>query len=187
MAPNWKHLASLTADDLQIALLAEVDAIMEGHLGPEEDRLLLTLPEPLRAVWIMNWLDFEVCLGSLLAYFYNDAGRYSGRDAQLTGCARELTSAAPSGAPGGVQEGRVLGRDVRSEHRVQVHRRRVLAGRNLAAQRLGHGPDVMRAGAAADAHVVRAELTGLQREVRHLETRAAESVERDWEGPLPVR
>jgi hypothetical protein len=37
MAPNWKHLASLTADDLQIALLAEVDVIMEGHLGPEED------------------------------------------------------------------------------------------------------------------------------------------------------
>jgi hypothetical protein len=26
MAPNRKHLASLTADDLQIALLAEVDA-----------------------------------------------------------------------------------------------------------------------------------------------------------------
>src|SRR6059036_3333985 len=40
----------------------------------------------------------------------------------------------------GVQERRVLGRDVGPEHRVQVHRRRVLAGRNLAAQRLDHGP-----------------------------------------------
>jgi hypothetical protein len=28
VAPNWKHLASLTADDLQIALLAEVDAMI---------------------------------------------------------------------------------------------------------------------------------------------------------------
>jgi Domain of unknown function (DUF4375) len=28
-------------------------------------------------MWIMNWLDFEVCLGSLLAYFYNDAGRHA--------------------------------------------------------------------------------------------------------------
>src|SRR5271166_932782 len=86
-----------------------------------------------------------------------------------------------------VQEGRVPGRDVGPEHGVQVHRRRVLAGRNLTAQGLGHGPDVMRAGAAADAHVVRAELAGLQREVRQLEARAAEGVERDREGPLSVR
>jgi hypothetical protein len=28
--------------------LAEVNAVMDGQSGPEEDRLLLTLPEPLR-------------------------------------------------------------------------------------------------------------------------------------------
>jgi serpin B len=54
----------------------------------------------------------------------------------------------------GVQEGRVLGRYIRTEHGMQLHRRRILPRRDLAAQHLGHGPDVMRARAAADPHVI---------------------------------
>ena len=42
-------------------------------------------------------------------------------------------------------------------------------------------------GAAADAYVVHAELAGLRGELRHLEPRAGEGVERDGEGPLTVR
>ena len=60
MSPDWRLLAGLAPNDLQVALLAEVDAVMAGQPGPEEDRLLLTLPEPLRAMWLVNWLDFEV-------------------------------------------------------------------------------------------------------------------------------
>src|SRR6516225_12067435 len=65
---------------------------------------------------------------------------------------------SPSRGPG-VEERGVLRGDVGPEHRVQVHRRRVFAGWDLAAECLGHSPDVVRTGAAADAHVVHAEVT----------------------------
>lgn len=77
MPPDWKQLADLTPDDLQMALLAEADAVMGGRYGPEEDRLLAALPEPLRAIWLLNWLDYEVSQGSLHAYFYNRHGRHA--------------------------------------------------------------------------------------------------------------
>lgn len=77
MSPDWKQLAGLAPNDLQMALLAEADAIMGGQYGPEEDRLLAALPEPLRAIWLLNWLDYEVSQGSLLAYFYNSHGRHA--------------------------------------------------------------------------------------------------------------
>jgi hypothetical protein len=59
------------------ALLAEANAVLEGTSDLEEDRLLLTLPESVRAVWLLNWLDYEVSQGSLLAYFYNSHGRHA--------------------------------------------------------------------------------------------------------------
>lgn len=77
MSPDWKRLAGLSPGDLQAALLAEVDAVMDGKSGPEEDRLLLALPEPLRAMWLLSWLDYDVSQGSLLAYFYNSHGRHA--------------------------------------------------------------------------------------------------------------
>jgi hypothetical protein len=77
MSPDWKLLADLTPNDLQTALLAEVDAVMNGQSSPEKDRLLVTLPEPLRAMCLLNWLDYEVSQGSLLAYFYNTHGRHA--------------------------------------------------------------------------------------------------------------
>jgi hypothetical protein len=77
MPPDWKLLAGLDPGDLQTALLAEADAVMNGQPGPEEDRLLPSLPEPLRAIWLLNWLDYEVSQGSLLAYFYNSHGRHA--------------------------------------------------------------------------------------------------------------
>jgi hypothetical protein len=76
MPPDWRLLADLTPSDLQTALLAEADAVMKGKSGLEEDRLLPTLPEPVRAIWLLSWLDFEVTQGSLLAYFYNSHGRH---------------------------------------------------------------------------------------------------------------
>src|SRR5215510_3764054 len=77
MPPDWTLLAGLDPGDLQTALLAEADAVMDGQPGPEEDRLLPALPEPLRAIWLLNWLDYEVSQGSLLAYFYNRHGRHA--------------------------------------------------------------------------------------------------------------
>lgn len=50
MAPDWRLLAELTANELQAALLAEADAVMDGKSGPGEDRLLPTLPEQLVGV-----------------------------------------------------------------------------------------------------------------------------------------
>ena len=77
MPPDWTLLAGLTPGDLQTALLAEADAVMNGQPGPEEDRLLPALPEPVRAIWLLSWLDYEVSQGSLLAYFYNRHGRHA--------------------------------------------------------------------------------------------------------------
>ena len=77
MPPDWTLLAGLADDDLQMALLAEADAAMNGRPGPAEDRLLPALPEPLRAIWLLNWLDYEVTQGSLLACFYNSHGRHA--------------------------------------------------------------------------------------------------------------
>ena len=59
------------------------------------------------------------------------------------------------------------------------------AGRDLAAQRLGHDPDVVRAGAAADAHVVRAERAGPHCKLRQLETPTDERVECKGKGRCP--
>jgi hypothetical protein len=77
MTPDWRALAALSPGGLQAALLAEAETAMQGHYGPDEDRLLPTLPEPVRAIWIISWLDFEVAQGSLLAYFYNSHGRHA--------------------------------------------------------------------------------------------------------------
>ncbi|HTU76082.1 MAG TPA: DUF4375 domain-containing protein [Trebonia sp.] len=77
MPPDWKLLADLNPGDLQATLLAQADAVMNGQPGPEEDRLLPSLPEPVRATWLLGWLDYEVSQGSLLAYFYNSHGRHA--------------------------------------------------------------------------------------------------------------
>lgn len=77
MPLDWKTLADLNPGDLQEALLAEASTVMHGQAGQEEDRLLLTLQEPVRAIWLLSWLDFEVIQGSLLAYFYNSHGRHA--------------------------------------------------------------------------------------------------------------
>ena len=77
MLPDWALLAALEPGDLQARLLAEAGAVMDGHYGEEEDRLLASLPEPLRAIWLVDWMDFEISQGSMLAYFYNSHGRHA--------------------------------------------------------------------------------------------------------------
>lgn len=78
MTPDWKRLAELPPDaDLPMAVLAEADAIIDFLPPDEEDRILPTMPEPLRAVWLLNWLDCEVCQNSLTGYFYNSHGRHA--------------------------------------------------------------------------------------------------------------
>jgi hypothetical protein len=74
---DWKQLAELGPIELQTALLAESDQAMNGLSEAEQDRVLERLPEPLRAMWLINWLGFEVSQGSLLAYFYNTSGRHA--------------------------------------------------------------------------------------------------------------
>lgn len=77
MPQDWTLLAGLDPGDLQTALLADANAIMDGQPGPEQDRLLPALLEPLRAIWLLSCLDYEVSQGSLLAYFYNRHGRHA--------------------------------------------------------------------------------------------------------------
>ncbi|GAB3835378.1 DUF4375 domain-containing protein [Dactylosporangium cerinum] len=78
----WRELSSLSRGDLQAALLAELDVVMAGRSPQEEDELLARLPAPMRVMWVLNWLDFEVTQGSLLAYFSNSHGRHAAQAVQ---------------------------------------------------------------------------------------------------------
>src|SRR4051795_11957641 len=74
----------------------------------------------------------------------------------------------------------------RAEDRMELEGGGVAAGRRLAPERLGHGADVVRPAAAADADVVDAGLARAERELRHLEARALEGLELDGERPPAV-
>lgn len=55
---------------------------MRGLSDQEEDDLLARIPSPLRVLWALDWLDFEMSQGSLLAYFFNAHGRHARPAAQ---------------------------------------------------------------------------------------------------------
>jgi hypothetical protein len=76
--PDWAALEDLDDDQLAAALLEYLDAVMAGRSVEAEDALLAVLPWPLQALWLLSWLEFEVTQGSLLAYFFNSAGRHAG-------------------------------------------------------------------------------------------------------------
>jgi hypothetical protein len=75
----WQDLGDLDGPALTGRLLDNLDALFEGCLrtAEREDSKLATLPEPLQALWRLNWLDFEISQGSLLAYFMNSHGRHA--------------------------------------------------------------------------------------------------------------
>jgi hypothetical protein len=79
--PDWAALEDLDDDQLAAALLEYLDAVMAGRSVEAEDALLAVLPWPLQALWLLSWLEFEVTQGSLLAYFFNSAGRHADLDA----------------------------------------------------------------------------------------------------------
>lgn len=85
VALDWAAVAAMDGAEMQRAVLDESGAIMRPHLGSAEaeDRQLHELSEPLRAMWLINWLDYEVAQGSLLAYFYNSHGRHAPQAADL--------------------------------------------------------------------------------------------------------
>jgi len=76
---NWHELDALDASTLTGRLLQNLDHLFEGKLesAEQEDATLDSLPEPLRVLWLLNWLDFEVSQGSLLAYFMNTHRRHA--------------------------------------------------------------------------------------------------------------
>lgn len=74
---DWTELAKLDAAQLQSALLRLSNEAMRGRSGADEEEAGARLPEPLRVMWLINWLDFEVAQGSMLAYFYNSHGRFA--------------------------------------------------------------------------------------------------------------
>jgi hypothetical protein len=75
--PDWAALEDLDDNQLQAALLEYLDAVMAGQPAEAEDALLAALPRPLQVLWLLNWLEFEVSQGSLLAYFFNHHGRHA--------------------------------------------------------------------------------------------------------------
>jgi hypothetical protein len=97
---DWRRFEGLTSLELTNALQVEVDRMMRGLADDEEDALLVRLPQPLRVLWLLDWLDFEVAQGSLLAYFSNSHGRHAMdaaqalRDVGATHMADTLTRAA---------------------------------------------------------------------------------------------
>jgi len=70
-------LTQLDSAALQEELLRLSNDAMSGLSGRAEDDAASALPEPVRVMWLINWLDFEIAQGSLLAYFYNSHGRFA--------------------------------------------------------------------------------------------------------------
>src|SRR5258705_6855443 len=66
---------------------------------------------------------------------------------------------------------------MRAEDVMLRHVLGIAARRRLAAERLGHGADVVRAGTAADAEIAHAELVGLLGELGDLPAGAGEGIE----------
>jgi Domain of unknown function (DUF4375) len=75
--PDWAALEDLDDNQLAATLLEYLDAVMAGRSAEAEDALLAVLPWPLQVLWLLSWLEFEVTQGSLLAYFFNSAGRHA--------------------------------------------------------------------------------------------------------------
>jgi hypothetical protein len=76
--PDWTLLAGQNPGDLQTALMAEANAVLDGQPGPEQDRS--PAPGAARAAahdMAVELLDYEVSQGSLLAYSYNRHGRHA--------------------------------------------------------------------------------------------------------------
>jgi hypothetical protein len=76
---DWVALEDLDDNQLAATLLEYLDAVMAGRSVEAEDAQLAVLPWPLQALWLLGWLEFEVTQGSLLAYFFNSAGRHAAR------------------------------------------------------------------------------------------------------------
>lgn len=80
------------------------DTATEGKTGAEEDAAVAGLPDPVRVIWLLNWLDYEVSQGSLLAYFFNSHGRFATQTADVldrigaTGMAQVLRQAEAAGS-----------------------------------------------------------------------------------------
>jgi hypothetical protein len=74
---DWQALSVLAPAELESAMLADLGRAMSGLTEDQEDELLAALPQPHAVLWLLDWLDFEVCQGSLLAYFYNSPGRHA--------------------------------------------------------------------------------------------------------------
>nr|BFE60566.1 hypothetical protein GCM10020063_050920 [Dactylosporangium thailandense] len=91
MSLSWQELRGLPAGDLQAVLLTELDVVMAGRSERDEDELLAGLPAPMRVLWVLSWLDFEISQGSLLAYFSNTHGRHA---AQAVQALRDIGAAA---------------------------------------------------------------------------------------------
>jgi hypothetical protein len=91
--PHWAALEDLDDNQLEATLLEYLDAVMAGRPAHAEDALLVALPRPPQVLWLLNWLEFEVSQGSLLAYFFNiricDAERAPPLDSASNICCRE--------------------------------------------------------------------------------------------------
>lgn len=76
---DWSGIEELRGPALVSRLLDNLYEILGDHLAsPEsEDARLTDLPEALQVLWHLNWLDFEVSQGSMLAYAFNSHGRHA--------------------------------------------------------------------------------------------------------------
>lgn len=61
----------------QKVLLTELQVLTSELSIEQQTELLAALPPPLRVLFLLDWLDFEIAQGSLVAYFTNSHGRHA--------------------------------------------------------------------------------------------------------------
>lgn len=82
MSLDWRALRELPPNALQSALPDELTAVMAGATPAEEDERLDGLAAPLRVLWLLDRLDFEVAQGGPAGCFANSHGRHAARASQ---------------------------------------------------------------------------------------------------------
>ncbi len=82
---DWKRLTRLEAAQLQVEMLALVEEAIDRLDETTGADAVAALPEPLKTLWLLDWLDFEIAQGSMLAYLHNSHGQFAADAAEALG------------------------------------------------------------------------------------------------------
>ena len=99
---DWDGIADLDPSEVEQRLVANVDLLLAARpTGATEVATVSSWPEPLRTLWYLNWLQYEIDLGGMTGFLYN-------RNEQLAATAAALVRTGAVGSARVIDEARAL-------------------------------------------------------------------------------